>query len=276
MKRVSLKHIADKAGVSNATVSLVLSGKEKEGRVSKEVADKIRIIAQELNYQPNSVARSLRMGRTKAIALIVADISNLFFATLAFHIQEEAEKYSYSVMIANTNESVDKMKAMIDMYINRQVDGFLIVPTENSEDIIQKLVDNNMALVLLDRYFPFIQCNYVVTDNYKASFEATKLLIDNGCRKIALVTYKNKLPHILERKSGYLDAMAYAGYTELSCVKEIRYSHFKEDIERAIQELFEKDNLVEGIFFSTNSISMEGLKCLKRRGILISDIGCKT
>lgn len=269
MKRVSLKHIADKVGVSNATVSLVLSGKEKEGRVSKEVAEKIKRTAQEMNYHPNSVARSLRVGKTKTICLILADISNLFFASLAFHVQEEAEKYGYTIIIANTNESVDKMRTIINMYLNRQVDGFLVVPAENSEDDIQRLVDNNISLVLIDRYFPFINCNYVVIDNYKASFEATKLLLDNGCEKIALITYKNKLPHVLERKSGYMDAMTYAGMGNCVCVKEIRYSHFNEDINRVIAELFENNNNVEGIFFSTNSISMEGLKCLRRKGVLI-------
>lgn len=93
MSRVSIKMIAQTLGVSNATVSLVLNGKEKEGRVGKELAEKIRIKAKELNYEPNSLARSLRMGKSQTIGLIVADISNPFFGKLAFHIQEQAQKY---------------------------------------------------------------------------------------------------------------------------------------------------------------------------------------
>lgn len=271
MKRTSIKNIAEKLGISTATVSLVLSGKQKEGRVSIILAEKIKQTAQEMNYQPNSIARSLRVGSSQTIGLIVADISNLFFSSLAFYIQEEAEKYGYTVIITNTNESVDKMGNMINMFRNRQVDGFLIVPTENSEGHIQRLVEDNVPLVLLDRYFPFIQTNYVIIDNYRASLEATKLLIDRKCKKIALLSYKNNLPHILERKSGYLDALAYSGMSETVCVKEIRYSHLQEDIDRAIDDLFDGNEDVDGIFFTTNSISLHGLKSIMRKGINIPE-----
>lgn len=270
MKRTSIKNIAEKLGVSNATVSLVLSGKHKEGRVSNELAQKIKQTAREMNYQPNSIARSLRVGSSQTIGLIVADISNLFFSSLAFHIQEEAEKYGYCVLITNTNESVDKMDTIIDVFRNRQVDGFIIVPAENSEKHIQKLVDDNVSLVLVDRSFPFIETNSVVIDNYKASFDATKLLIEEKCKKIALITYKNNLPHILERKSGYIDALTYSGMSDRICIKEIRYSNINEDIDQAIEELYEAEGNVDGIYFSTNTISMLGIKSLMKRGIDIS------
>lgn len=269
MKRTSIKDIAKKLEVSNATVSLVLSGKEKDGRVSKEVAEKIIETAKMMNYQPNNIARSLRMGCSQTIGLIVADISNSFFSTLAFYIQEEAEKYGYTVIITNTNESVDKIGTMINMFRNRQVDGFLIVPTEYSEEYIQKLVEDNVPLVLLDRYFPSIQCSYVVIDNYRASLEATRLLIEQKCKKIALFTYKNLLPHILERKSGYMDALAYAGLADNACVKEIRYSNIDTDINQAIDELFENGCKVDGILFATNSISMHGVRSIMHKNFTI-------
>lgn len=269
MKRTSIKNIAEQLGISNATVSLVLSGKEKEGRVSKELAEKIRHTAKEMNYQPNGIARSLRMGRSQTIGLIVADISNLFFGSLAFCIQEELEKYGYTVIIANTNENVDKMGNMINTLVNRQVDGFIIIPTENSEKHIQELVDNHVPLVLIDRYFPFIRTNYVVTDNYRASLEATKLMIGKGCTNIVLLTYRNNLPHILERNSGYQDALTYAGLRDNICMKEIRYSNIKEDVKSAIDELFGEGSEVDGVLFATNSISMLGIRNLMHKGINI-------
>ena len=106
MKRVSLKRIADELGVSTATVSLVLNGKDKNGRVSRETAKKILDKAAELNYIPNTLAKGLKMGRSRTIGLIVADISNVFFGTLALYIQEYAEKEGYAVIIANTNEQI--------------------------------------------------------------------------------------------------------------------------------------------------------------------------
>lgn len=272
MKKVSLKNIAEKVGVSNATVSLVLSGKEKEGRVSKEMADKIRQVAKDLNYQPNNLARSLRMGRSQTIGLIIADISNSFFGSLAFYIQEQAEKFGYTVIITNTNESVDKMNTMINTLTNRQVDGFIIVPTENGEEEIKRLVKNGTPLVLLDRYFPFVPTSYVVIDNYRSSLDATKLLIEKGCRNIVLFSYHNNLPHVQERKSGYLDALIYAGLSEKACVKEVRYSNLNDDIESAVKDLFGTgDHQIDGVLFATNSISMIGLKCMSQLKVGIAD-----
>ena len=87
MEKVSLKVIANELGVSIATVSLVLNGKNKKGRVSEAVSQKILEKAAELNYVPNSLAKGLKMGHSKTIGLIVADISNVFFGTLALYVQ---------------------------------------------------------------------------------------------------------------------------------------------------------------------------------------------
>lgn len=152
-KQVSLKDIAERVGVSSATVSLVLNGKEKGGRVGVEMSGKIRNVAKELNYKPNNLARSLRMGRSQAIGLIVADITNPFFADLSFQIQEYAEKLNYTVIITNINESVEKMNRMIDILKTYRVDGLLIIPPQFGEHLLKKLDDNKVPLVLIDRHF---------------------------------------------------------------------------------------------------------------------------
>ncbi|MEZ4905894.1 MAG: LacI family DNA-binding transcriptional regulator [Spirosomataceae bacterium] len=108
MKKVSMKDIAQKAGVSIALVSYVLNGKAKESRVGEEMAKKIKAIAQELNYQPNHLARSLKSGKTHTIGLIIADISNPFFANIARVIEDEANKNGYTVIIGSSDEKADK------------------------------------------------------------------------------------------------------------------------------------------------------------------------
>ena len=117
MKRVSIKDIAQVVGVSTATVSLVLTGKNKNGRVSKEMSEKIKKVANEMNYQPNRLAMSLQSGRSQTIGLLVADISNPFFGTLAFYVQEEMEKAGYAVIIMNTDESDLQMERMISLFL---------------------------------------------------------------------------------------------------------------------------------------------------------------
>jgi len=259
-QKVSIKSIAQKIGVSTATVSLVLNGKEKEGRVSKEMATKIRQLAKELNYKPNSLARGLRVGRSQTIGLVVADISNLFFANLAFHIQEYAEKYGYTVLIGNTNESEIKSRSIINTFIGRQVDGLIIVPTEYGEDNVKGLLESKFPIVMLDRWFPDLEASHVIVDNFQASKKAVEYLISEKCKKIAFVVYDSKLSHMLERKRGYIKAMEQANIYNPELIKEVRYDFLKEDINKAIEELLTGKNKVDAIFFATNSISMIGIR----------------
>jgi LacI family transcriptional regulator len=262
MNRVSLKDIAQEVGVSTATVSLVLNGKEKDGRVGNGVAERIRQKAKEMNYEPNNLARGLRIGKSNTIGLIVADISNLFFANLAFHIQEQAEKFGYSVIITNTNESDLKMEKMIHILKSRLVDGLIIVPTEHGEPFIKNLVKLNMPVVLIDRHFPQINISSVIVDNYNASKKALKSLIDQGCKKIGLVIYKNDLQNMLDRKKGYVDVLKECDLYDPDLIKEISYSFITNDITIATESLLSNGNKVDGIFYATNTLSMLGIKQL--------------
>lgn len=269
MRKVSIKDIAQKAEVSNATVSLVLSGKGKKGRVSEEKTRQIMQIAKELNYQPNGLARSLQSGRSQTIGLLVADISNPFFGSLAFYIQEQMEKSGYAVIIMNTNESDLQMRKMLDILNNRQVDGYIIVPTEHGEPYVRELVENQLPLVLIDRYFPALQTYSVMVDSYQASFQATRLLIDKGCKKIAFMMYQSIQSHMNERKYGYVDALRQAGLYDESLVKCVDFSTLKQDVSEVITSLL--DLKVDGILFATNTISLLGLHALFDRGVKIPE-----
>ena len=271
MAKILIKHIAEKLDVSNTTVSLVLSGKATNGRVSKSMIEKINAFAKELDYEPNNMARGLRVGKSKIIGLIVADISNIFFSKLAFYIQEHAEKFGYTVMITNTNESDEKMQKVINVLKGQQVDGFIIVPTENGEPHIRELIDKDIPVVLLDRYFPNLDTSHVVVDNYNASKKAVKHLIDSGCKKIALFIYKNNLIHIQERKRGYIEVLQEAGLYDKKLIKEVRYQTLESDMDKAVDCLFENDPHVDGVFFATNSLSLGGIRRIMDKKIKIQD-----
>ena len=272
MEKVSIKNIAQRVGVSIATVSLVLNGKDKKGRIGKDVAETIRKVAKELNYEPNHLARGLRMGKSQTIGLVVADISNPFFANMAFHIQEYAEQFGYSVMITNTNESDSKLSKILDILLGRQVDGLIIVPTEHSFETIEKLVKKKVPLVLLDRWFPDLPTCHVVIDNYQASRSAVQHLIDGKCKRISFLGYHVHLPHMLERARGYADVMQEAGLFDEKMMKGINYHSMKPDIEHALNDLFLHDKKqVDGIFFANNSISMLGIKYLLKMGVKLQE-----
>ena len=249
MSRVSLKTIANELDVSTATVSIVLSGKNIKGRVSEETSKKILDKAKELNYMPNTLAKGLRMGSSKTIGLVIADISNIFFGALALHIQEYAEKEGYAVIIVNTSEQFDKMERMINLLKGRQVDGLIITPTENSKSLINDLKTERVPFVLVDRTFPDLKVNSVLINNYDISYRATQQLIKQGCRNVGLVTYKQDQFHINERKRGCVEALKDAGLYNSDNIKEVRYDFLKSDIENEIFNLINNNNKVDGIFF---------------------------
>lgn len=269
MRKVSIKDIAQRAGVSNATVSLVLSGKLKKGRVSKEKADQIRSIAQELNYQPNNLARSLQSGRSQTIGLLVADISNPFFGMMAFYIQEQLEKSGYAVLIMNTNENDVRMGKMLDVLKNRQVDGYIIVPTQHGESYIRQLIEAHTPLVLIDRYYPAIQTSSVILDGYQASFQATRWLIDKGCKRIGLLVYDGIQSHMSDRTYGYVDALKQEGLYNPELICEVNFSTFQHDVTKAISGLLRQK--VDGLYFVTISISLAGIRALFDEGIHIQE-----
>ena len=108
MKKVSISDIARKAGVSVSTVSFVMNDKAVKMRISREVIEKVENVAREMGYRPNQLARGLRTGKTKTIGLIVENISNAFFATLAKTIEDEAKKYDYKVVYCSTDNDEER------------------------------------------------------------------------------------------------------------------------------------------------------------------------
>ncbi len=270
-KRTSLKDIADKVGVSTALVSYVINGQEKEKRVGKEVVKKIRTAALELNYQPNQIARSLRKGSTKTIGLIVADIANPFFGNLARVIEDEASRLGYTVIFGSSDEDSGKMESLVDILINRQVDGFIIVPAEGTELQIKALQEKKIPLVLTDRYFIDVTTNYVALDNYGASFDAITHLIANGYKKIGMIAYKSNLIHMQERVRGYIEAMKANNLENEIRLEEVRYNYTMIDNEKAMNNLAIGEKKIDAILFATNSLTVSGLYCIKKLNLKIPE-----
>ena len=181
-KKVCQKDIAHKVGVSTALVSYVLNNL-KEGRISKVVAQKIRETAKELNYRTNQIAKSLKINKTFTIGLIVADISNPFFSNLARIIEDEADKKNYTVIFGSCDENAQKSWKLMNALLDRQVDGFIIAPAENTESNIIYLKEHDIPFVLIDRYFPGLETNWVTLDNYKAAYTAVQHMIDGGNKR---------------------------------------------------------------------------------------------
>lgn len=269
IKKVGLKDIAKKAGVSVATVSYVLS-KGKNSRIGIAMTNKIKKIAKEFNYQPNQIAQSLKSGKTFTIGLIVADISNPFFANIARIIEDVASEFNYTVIFGSSDEKSEKSMHLLKFLSNRQVDGFILAPTEGSEDQIAFLQEQNIPFVLIDRYFPEIKTNYVIVDNFKASYEATELLIKTGNKRIGMIAYGTEFYHMKQRVHGYEKAMQKFGLKQgLNCLAQIDVSNVQKEVEAAIDSMLVGENRVDALFFATNTLTINGLRYLSELGLKV-------
>ena len=270
-KRVSLKDIAEKVGVSIALVSYVMNGQEKQKRVGADVVERIREVARELNYKPNQIAQSLRTGSTKTIGLIVGDISNPFFGSIARVIEDEAIKHGYTVIFGSADEDMNKSASLIETLINRQVDGFIIAPAEGTAMQIKALNDKKTPLVLIDRYFDEVPTNYVVLNNFDASYDAISHLIDNGYRKIGMIAYQSTLIHMQERIRGYSEAMTDRNPENEIRIEEVDYNHINLDMEKAMLKLMDGKNKIDALFFATNALTISGLYLIKKLDLKIPE-----
>ncbi|MFV0604579.1 MAG: LacI family DNA-binding transcriptional regulator [Niabella sp.] len=273
VRKILLKDIAEKVGVSTALVSYVLNGKEKEARVGHEIAEKIRKVTKELNYQPNLIARGLKFGKTKTLGLIVADISNPFFSMLARIVENEANNSGYTVIFGSSDEQLDKSQALIDTMLNRQVDGLIVTPVEASQQQIDAIQKRGIPLVLIDRGFNEFNTNTVVINNREATYDAVRLLINNGYRRIGMVAYEADLTHMKDRIKGYKDALKDNKIKFSSkWLKTVSFKNTQADVEKAVTDLLKTNGkLVDALLFATNSISVSALKVLSRYKIKVPE-----
>ncbi len=271
-QKVSLKDIARKAQVSTALVSYVLNGKQKEARIGEEIASKVKQIAHELNYQPNYLARSLRSGKTQTIGLIIADISNPFFASIARIIEDEAKQNGYTVIIGSSDENADKSRDLLAVLMNRQIDGFIIVSAENSAEQVQDLVEKDIPFVLLDRYFPNIYTDFVSTDHYEAAYEGTSHLIANGYRRIGMIAYRSAMYHMKERIRGYRESLNDNQVSfRKPWLREVNFSRTEQEVRMAIDEQLKAKSSVDALIFASYGIAINGLKYLNELNLTVPD-----
>jgi len=148
-KKITIKDIAERAGVSVATVSRVLN--HKDG-VSEEVAEKVMKIAKEMNYSFNFNARILRSGNSKIIGIIIPDIANSFFSKVLYGIQSVLQPMNYKILLANTEENPKLEENYLKTFIDYGVDGVLSAPTRNmNKKIYLDIINKNLPLVFFDR-----------------------------------------------------------------------------------------------------------------------------
>lgn len=269
MKKVSIKDVALKAGVSIASVSYVLNNKENS-RIGKDTADKVIKAAEELNYRANTAAKNLKTQRTNIIGLIVADIANPYFSQIARIIENEATKKGYTLIIGSSDENKEKFESLLNMFYHRQAEGLIIAPVENSEICLEKLQKQKLPFVFIDRYLPKMQADSIQINNYDISYTVTQHLINGGRKNILLVAYDTMLEHLLQRNKGFTDALK-ANNLEFTPdnLLNVNKDYIDQDIDNGFNRLFQTSSKPDAVFFTSNKLAVSGLKKLMKSGINI-------
>jgi LacI family transcriptional regulator len=259
-KKVSINDIAKQLGISITTVSFILNGRAKEKRISDKLVKTVLDLVEELNYKPNTLARSLRTGKTNIIGLMVEDISDPFFGNIARLIEENAYKNGYKIIYCSTENKTEKTLELIQMFRDRHVDGYIIVPPEGIEDEIKSLIASNKPVVLFDRHLPAVDTDYVVIDNKASAYHATEHLINNGYKNIGLITLSSLQPQMQDRLAGYEEALKH--YALPGYVKEIS-GRDNNQVVKQVTAFVQSNKELDAIFFATNYLCVRGLKAIK-------------
>ncbi|WP_207531770.1 LacI family DNA-binding transcriptional regulator [Desertivirga arenae] len=260
-EKPSIKSIAKELGVSATTVSLILNGKGPEMRISKSMTDLVNDFVRKTGYKKNQLAKSLSTGKSMTIGLLVENISDVFFSEIAYHIGKIAFRNGYKVIYGSTENDPEIARGLLDFFRNRMVDGLIIAPPPGLEREITELVDLNYPVVLFDRFYPEINCSYVVSDNYESTYAAVIDLIDQGNKNVAIITTNSRQQQMTDRCKAYMDAIKARQLESL--VKEVAFVDEQDFLEVEIKEFLKSSSQLDAIFFSTHYLALVGIRIIR-------------
>ena len=190
------------------TVSRVINN---SGYASREARARVEAAIAELGYVPNALARSLRFKQTKTLALVLSDITNPFFTTIARGVEDIASRGGFNVIFCNTDESEPKQAEYLTVLIQKQVDGVLLVPARSSDEPVAFLRSRRVPVVVIDRRVPDCQTDDVRGDSEGGAYALARLLLNLGHARIAILSGPPDVSTAADRVAGYRRALGEAG-----------------------------------------------------------------
>ena len=253
MSEITIKDIATSAGVSISTVSRVINGNYP---VSQEAREKVESVMRKFDYHPNVVARSLRINKTNFVALVVADLSNFFFMELAKGLEQELARQNYQMVIASSGGEVEKERELIQALTERRIDALVIASVDSNGNQITKCIKSGIPVVLVDRTIKGITTNQILWNDFESAYQLTKLLIQNGHHKIAIVNVKLSNLNGYNRLEGYKKALEEEGIEPEEAL--ISPSNFSEEqAYKFVKKIMMRKKKPTAIFCA-NNIMLEG------------------
>ena len=263
----TIKDVALEAGVSIASVSRVLNDPNYG---SVEMRMKVTAAAKKLGYQPNKIARSMVMGRTNIIALVIPDIRNQFFTSVARGVEDVASKYEYRVMLCNTDENLIRQRQYIDTFRSKIVDGFIIAVASDRDHDLDKVDRETLPFVFIDRVCEGVLADAIVVDNRDGAYKAVSHLLELGHRRIGLIAGKSDTLTGRERLRGYEEAYRAAGITvDQALVVDGNFTI--EGGYQATKALLEIEDRPTAIFAANNSMTIGCLRALTEAQVKVPE-----
>ncbi len=261
----TISDVAKRAGVSPVTVSRVINDL---GNVSPSTRERVGQAIEELGYVPSGAAQSLRSKRTRSLALIVPDIQNSFWTTVARGVEDAAQSKGYSVFLCNTDENPAKQLRYLDVVISQRADGVIIAPYDADARHLARLRDRGIPVVVIDRHIEGWDTDTVNSDSISGARALVRHLIDLGHRRIAVISGPTSTSTAADRVLGYRIALAEAGIM----VDEglIKFGEFRAVAgERLTHEVLDAGPQPTAIFAANNVIAMGVIAALEKRGLRV-------
>ncbi len=267
-KGVTIRDVALRAGVSIAAVSRALN---ESGYVSSEIKQRVHEAVKELHYRPHDSARGLKLQRTNTIGLVIADISNPFYAELASGVLSSAKKWGYHVILAAMDEEPAQEEEYLNVLMEKRVDGILAVATGQNSRLWREAIELGIKIVLVDRKVTTLpDADAILIDNVKGGYDATRYLTELGHRRIGILSGPLSTTTGQGRLHGYHKALEEAALSiDPELVQMVGFK--RESGIQAMEQLLALRRPPTAIFASNNLLGESAMFALRRRGMRIPE-----
>ena len=257
---LDIREVAERAGVSPATVSRVLNG---TAVVREATRDKVLSVVDELGYRPNRLAANLRRQQVQMIGVVVSDIENPHFTQMVRAIEDTAYLKGFRVLLCNTDEDAAKQREYLGVLVAERVAGVVISPTEPAAPEIGELIDYGAAVVAFDRAVADRRADAVLAANAEAARVATEHLLAIGHKRVGFVGGLTGIETATTREAGYEEAMTAAGLASPVARGDFRV----EGGRRATEELLAQG--ASGVVVANNLMAVGALQAIREAGLRV-------
>lgn len=266
---ITIHDIARELKISASTVSRALNDNP---RISQATKDKIKTLALQMGYQPNTIASNLRNRKTNTIGIVVPLINRHFFSTFITGVEDVAFAKGYNVIISQSNDLLEKEKKIVHSLFSNRVDGLIasLSMQTNEFDHFQLFTNKNIPLVFFDRVVPGLDAHKIVVDDFSVGFTATQHLIEQGYQRIAHLAGPTVLNTYRDRMEGYISALKK---NNLPVIEELIICNrlTRMDGQEAIKQLLALPHPPDAVFCGNDTSALSMIVYLKKNGMNIPE-----